>query len=716
MHAPPNNLSFAQECARRGLSVFPCGADKKAKVKWRTASTTDLDQIATWWRQRPAALPAIDLAKSGHVVIDGDRHGGPDGVAAVEKLFAEHALDAAVVPTIITPGNGKHYWFKQPDGKPLGNSDKAVRADGINVRGHGGYVIAAGASLPDGRRYSRDKQTASLYSALRDNTVPVLPPWLVEILRPAVPKSVGAAPAHRLNGSGGSGVRHRAYAGTALERLCAELAASPEGSRNITLNNAALQMGHMVAPGWIERGVVEQRLHAAAITAGLPHDEIIASLNSGITTGLKEPHAALVDRPLPQQRRVEPQQTAAPADFQSPEWPDLGKGGKPTATCANARAAITALGIECRYDVFHDRKLVGGHAIEQWAGELSDHACHMVRVLIKATYGFDPHKENTHDAAIQLCLQRQFDPVGDYLDSLMWDSKKRLNTWLSKYLGAEENSLNDAIGRLALVAAVRRVRQPGCKFDQIIVLEGPEGTGKSTAIEILAGQENFSDQTIIGLDDRQQQEAVRGVWLFEIADLAGMSKADVDRTKAFASRLSDRARPAYGRQRIELPRRCVFFATTNNETYLKSQTGNRRFWPVKTGRIDLETLRRDRDQLWAEAAHHEMRGASLKLPEEMWAEAAAEQDKRRDHDPWDDILVNVKGTIFDVTDASGVSQEERVSTAELLTQHLKLPADRANDIATKRLSFSMARLGWSKAVIRIDSKQHRGFCRKLSDL
>jgi hypothetical protein len=259
----------------------------------------------------------------------------------------------------------------------------------------------------------------------------------------------------------------------------------------------------------------------------------------------RDPHPELVDRPSPQQRSDYPQQTAAAADFQSPEWPDLGKGGKPTATCANARAAITALGIECRYDVFHDRKLVGGHAIEQWAGELSDHACHMVRVLIKATYGFDPRKENTHDAAIQLCLQRQFDPVRDFLDSLTWDSKKRLSNWLSKYLGAEENSLNDAIGRLALVAAVRRVRQPGCKFDQIIVLEGPEGTGKSTGIEILAGQENFSDQTIIGPDDRQQQEAVRGVWLFEIADLAGMSKADVDRTKAFASRLSDRAGPVF---------------------------------------------------------------------------------------------------------------------------------------------------------------------------
>ena len=87
------------------------------------------------------------------------------------------------------------------------------------------------------------------------------------------------------------------------------------------------------------------------------------------------------------------------------KWPDLHRSGKLSATCTNARKAIEALGIECRYDIFHDRKLVGGHAIEQWAGELSDHACQMLRVVIKETFGFDPGRENTHDAAMQLCLQ-----------------------------------------------------------------------------------------------------------------------------------------------------------------------------------------------------------------------------------------------------------------------------------------------------------------------
>jgi predicted P-loop ATPase len=120
---------------------------------------------------------------------------------------------------------------------------------------------------------------------------------------------------------------------------------------------------------------------------------------------------------------------------------------------------------------------------------------------------------------------------------------------LIDYMGAEDTALHRTFGRLLLVAAVRRVRQPGCKFDQIGVLEGPEGTGKSKALETIAGRENFSDQTILSQSDKEQQELLRGVWIYEIAELAGMRRSEVEKQKAFASRTHDRARPAYGRRR-----------------------------------------------------------------------------------------------------------------------------------------------------------------------
>jgi|HubBroStandDraft_4_1064222.scaffolds.fasta_scaffold00027_45 hypothetical protein len=387
-------------------------------------------------------------------------------------------------------------------------------------------------------------------------------------------------------------------------------------------------------------------------------------------------------------------------------FPDVDGKGTILKTCRNARAAIKALGVTCEYDTFHNKMLLGGQPINQYAGELSDEATQMLRVMIGEQFNFDPGQPNTHDAAVQECLQHAYDPILDYLNEVQWDGRPRLGTWLADYLGADRSPLNAEIGTLCLVAAVRRARVPGAKFDQITVLEGREGTKKSGAIEILAGSENFSDQTILGLDDKAQQEMVQGVWLYEIADLAGITKAEVERVKAFASRKVDRARPAYGRSRVDRPRRCVFFATTNNDTYLKSQTGNRRFWPVRAPRVNLDALTRDRDQLWAQAAYIERSGASVFLREAMWGEVGALQDSRRDHDPWDDILRHVKGAL------NTEQTEYRISTRDIFELWLRVGGDKLTDTSAKRLCYTMTRLGWNgPKALRINDEVVRGYSR-----
>jgi hypothetical protein len=334
--------------------------------------------------------------------------------------------------------------------------------------------------------------------------------------------------------------------------------------------------------------------------------------------------------------------TALPAAFTAPSqaifFPDVTENNKPRPTCTNAAVAIAALGISCRKDLFHEKTLVGGEPINRWVGDLSDEVIQMIRKIIRYRFGFDPNKVNTADACVQLSLEHQFDPVLDYLDGLTWDGMSRLDSWLVRYLGATDSELIRTIGRLILIAAVRRARSPGTKFDQIMVLEGPEGRGKSLAIETLAGRENFSDGKILGLGDREQQEQTAGVWLYEIAELTGMRKAEIEHVKAFASRTVDRARPAYGRFRVDRPRRTIFIATTNRDDYLQSDTGNRRFWPVATSAIDLEALRRDRDQLWAEAAACEARGDSIGLPERLWKLAAEKQGERLESDEWFELI------------------------------------------------------------------------------
>jgi predicted P-loop ATPase len=318
----------------------------------------------------------------------------------------------------------------------------------------------------------------------------------------------------------------------------------------------------------------------------------------------------------------------------------------------------------------------------------------------------------TFDACLQLCLENRFDPVVRYLDKLEWDGVERVDEWLTTYLGAIDTPLNRAIGKIALVAQVRRAREPGCKFDQIITLEGLEGIEKSTALKVLAGgAEYFSDQTILGRGDREQQEMLRGVWVYEIADLSNIRKAEVEDVKAFASRTHDRARPAYGRCRMDLPRRGVIWATTNNAEYLKSQTGNRRFWPIQAAvvhPIDIDALTRDGDQLLAEASYLEAQGASIILPKELWAAAGEEQEQRRESDPWEDVFRSVNGIVCPSEEGR---PEERIHTQELLLK-VGIPTDKQKPQDVKRIGEAMRILGWSgPKMVRIGDRNIRGYSR-----
>ncbi len=296
-----HNLQVALKCQQAGLSIFVAGPNKKPRVKWRDVSTTDPDQIKEWFKLWPDALPAIDLAKSGHIILDGDRHGRPDGVAAAEQLFAERSLNAAAIPTVITPQDGRHYWFMQPtEGKPLGNSDKPIRDKAINVRGAGGYVIAPGTRLPDGRQYKCDANTPSALEAVQTGTVPVLPPAIEKLLR-AKGHCAAHMPPHNGATYSPSSSREESYALAALNNVVHKIASTPPNTgRNIELNNGALSMGHMVAAGWISRATVEGRLLDAAGACGLVKDDgqcsVLATIKSGLDAGEKEPHAPLPDR------------------------------------------------------------------------------------------------------------------------------------------------------------------------------------------------------------------------------------------------------------------------------------------------------------------------------------------------------------------------------------------------------------------------------------
>ncbi len=191
--------------------------------------------------------------------------------------------------------------------------------------------------------------------------------------------------------------------------------------------------------------------------------------------------------------------------------------------------------------------------------------------------------------------------VTDYLDGLTWDGVSRLDRWLVDYAGAQDTPEVRAASCGLLVAAVRRARQPGCRIDKTVVLEAPQGCGKSAALRVLAGDEWFGDH--LPLDDaRALIEATAGKWIVEVSEL---DPVDASRLKALLSSGHDEARPLYQRNRVRVPRSFTIVGTSGSTDYLRDTTGNRRFWPVRTDRFDLDRLRRDRDQLWAEAASRE---------------------------------------------------------------------------------------------------------------
>ena len=253
--------------------------------------------------------------------------------------------------------------------------------------------------------------------------------------------------------------------------------------------------------------------------------------------------------------------------------------------------------------------------------------------------------------------RNSFHPVRQYLDGLEWDGIERLDTWLHAYLGAQDpepdlpddasqeerreragimRELVQQYGRKTLIGAVRRVREPGCKHDTLLVLQGKQGLGKSTAIKALCPDKAwFTDSLKIGEDKKAIIELTTGCWLIELAELAGMSKRESGTVKGMLAGDRDDARQAYGKFTTRRERQFLCIGTINENEFLQDPTGNRRYWTVSlNNQTDADKVKaeltRDRDQLWAEADYFVRKGEDSTLPKHLWAAAAIEQGQPPD--------------------------------------------------------------------------------------
>lgn len=327
-------------------------------------------------------------------------------------------------------------------------------------------------------------------------------------------------------------------------------------------------------------------------------------------------------------------------------------------------------------------------------------------------------------AVMKVTDDRSYHPIRAFIEDLPeWDGVERVDTLLIDYLGASDTAYVRAVTRKTLCAAISRVLRPGCKFDSMLVLNGPQGVGKSTLIAKLAG-EWFSDSLNLGdTKDKTAAEKLQGYWILEIGELAGLKKAEVETLRSFLSRQNDIYRASFGKRATPHLRQCVFFGTTNAESgYLRDTTGNRRFWPVKTpggaAKHSWQLTGEEIQQIWAEALVYVKRGEKLYLDADMETLAKTEQREAMESDEreglvrvyldtllpadWDSMDTFerrnfLNGTEFGEQQRTGTVKRTSVSNMEIWCECFGKERANLRRADSNELTSILSRLGWKRA-------------------
>ena len=502
-----------------------------------------------------------------------------------------------------------------------------------------------------------------------------------------------------------------AYGEATLRGEIERLKAAPQGTRNAALNIAALKLGQLVPDGHLSESLIIERLTEAAADIGQSASEAAATIKSGMTKGMTEPRGPGGDALA---RLVTGPSAYIPAGA-------MPLDARPRNTFRHNSLSLI------RDD--KDRPIWNAHnAIalllqhDDWQGVLAFNEFTVRRVLLRAVPGQGggvyprPLEDDDYTAAQawfnnngfpkasmeivraavrKVCRHQAFDPLRDYLDGLQWDGAPRLSSWLTTYCGAEPSAYVSEVGRRWCISAVARGFKPGVKADCMIVLEGAQGRRKSSALAALAGEDWFSD-ALPQMGTKDASSYLRGKWIIEVAELEAM-RSQMDAIKAFISRQVENYRPAYGREEVSEPRRCIFAGSTNKDDWQRDETGGRRFWPVKVGSIDVDAIARDRGQLWAEAVHLYRAGERWWLEGEEADQAQAEVAERRPDDPWRADIARV------------VEGRAEVTTKEVLHELHVLPVDMTPQLS-KRVAQELVALGWVRDG-RVPTGQMKGAAR-----
>jgi hypothetical protein len=345
---------------------------------------------------------------------------------------------------------------------------------------------------------------------------------------------------------------------------------------------------------------------------------------------------------------------------------------------------------------------------------------------LQARWGLFIGESQVYSCISSVAALNEYDPLAEYLDGLAWDGVPRLDTFLER--AASARTVSEAgqditghvrrISRRWLISAAARALRPGVKADTVLILEGEQGIGKSSLLQLLAG--DFYADAPLNLEDKDTKILAAQSWVMEVPELASFRRSQADALKAFFSGSVDKIRPPYGRTHVEFKRRCVFAATVNPEEsgYLTDPTGNRRYWPVRVGQVDLAWVRATRDQLWAEAAHYARqalvvidRDGAHAVPAHLrwWldrdeeGEAAAEAVARVHHSPLVEIIREW------VLAMPPEKRPASVETHAVARDALQAPAERVTRALEMEIGRALKTLGFTKRAVRRGSLTGRAY-------
>jgi predicted P-loop ATPase len=721
-------IADALRMAALGWHVFPCrpGIKEPATKHGFKDAVADADKVREWWSRSPGNNVGVATGPaSGFWVLDVDVAEGARGLEGLAELEMEHGP----LPTTLfqkTGRGGFHYFFKWVEGV----RNRGKFAPGLDVRGDGGYVLVAPSKLEGHGSYQ--------WLCPEDTPIADAPDWLLDMIRghsqPREASGVALVARPLSNG------RASPWGEGALRQICDEVSSCPPGSQSDKLIRAATRVGSISAGGEIHESYAVEALTAAAMSManGDPRDVwtrpvVEDVISRGMAHGAKDPSQAPPARTIPQLVSVNqsvPDQSEdfdpetgkvferAPValvwhshawkeglefNFKDPHEPE--KGIKPSSLW-NVQLYLEnhpALKGMFYYDDFKDamimtRGLPGDERL-RYPCAVTDHDEFALTAWLNKEGQFTIQSSTIGSAIREVAFRNSKNPLKAWLDGLEWDGHDRLETWLAKYAGVDDNPYSRTVGRKFMISAAARALTPGVKCDTMLIAEGPQGLKKSSLFRALCGSEYFSDQ-IGEIRNKESQELIQGRWIVEVPEMDKFSRMEANAVKDFLARQEDRYRPPYGRNVISRDRRCVFVGTINpieGQGYVRDPTGARRFWPVLCTKIDLNGVRLDRDQLWAEAVHRWKMGETWWIDDDEVHLVKMEQEDRMEDDVWEPRI------------SEWLAEADRngFSAAEVLSGAIGMPTERQDQRSKNRIAAILTKLDFKSGKTKVKGQKQR---------